>query len=425
MNILTTIVTFIIVFGVLVLVHEFGHYYFAKRAGILVREFAIGMGPKIFSKQKNGTAYTIRWLPLGGYVRMAGWGEDENTLEPGTPVGLVLNDKNEVLTINLSSKIQLENALPMEVTHSDLEDKLIITGYIYGQGEDVKTYTITHDAMIIEEDGTKIRIAPLDVQMQHASILQRMMVNFAGPLNNFILSLFLFISIVFMQGGVAITNSNKIGEVMPQSAAQQAGLKKGDAIVTIDKKNIQTWEDMTTAVLSSPEKPLHLRILRNGKEKQLTLIPKKETIDGKTIGKMGVAAPIASSFGAKIKGGVQLFFDNSLAIFKALGSLMTNFSLNKLGGPVMMFKYSSQAAQSGIKTVFALMAILSVNLGIMNLLPIPALDGGKIVLNMIEGVRGKPLSPEKEGILTMIGFIFMFGLMILVTWNDISRFFLK
>lgn len=425
MNTATTILTFIIVFGLLVLVHEFGHYYFAKKAGILVREFSIGMGPKIFSRQKNGTAYTIRWLPLGGYVRMAGWGEDDNEIQPGTPVGLVLNEKQEVTKINLSSKIQFQNALPMEVTYADLEKQLHITGYVYGNGDNVTTYPITHDASIIEEDGTEIRIAPLDVQMQSAKIWQRILVNFAGPLNNFILSLVLFILLVFMQGGVFVTNTNALGEVLPNSAAEKAGLKEGDNILTINGQKIQSWEEMTPIVASSPDKPLEVTYSRQGKEEKTILTPLKEGSGKDTVGKMGVYAPFQTSIFAKLKGGFSLFKENSLAIFKGIGSLIARPNLDKLGGPVMMFKYSSEAAKSGIKTVIGFMAMLSVNLGLMNLLPIPALDGGKIVLNVIEALRGKPLSQEKEGILTLVGFVFLFGLMILVTWNDISRYFLR
>ncbi len=117
-----TIITFIIVFGILVLVHEFGHFYFAKRAGILVREFAIGMGPKIFAHRgKDGTTYTIRLLPIGGYVRMAGMGEDMTEITPGMPLSVELNAVGNVVKINTSKKVQLPHSIPMEVVDFDLE----------------------------------------------------------------------------------------------------------------------------------------------------------------------------------------------------------------------------------------------------------------------------------------------------------------
>ena len=146
-------IAFIVIFGVIVLVHEFGHFYFAKKSGILVREFSIGMGPKIFAHiGKDGTAYTIRILPLGGYVRMAGWGEDTTEIKTGTPVSLTLNEAGKVVRINLSGKNLDQTALPMNVTQFDFEDKLEITGLVL---DETKTYSVDHDATIVEEDGTE------------------------------------------------------------------------------------------------------------------------------------------------------------------------------------------------------------------------------------------------------------------------------
>ena len=199
---ITTIITFIIVFSILVVVHEFGHYYFAKKSGILVREFAIGFGPKIFSYRKNGTTYTLRILPIGGYVRMAGFGEEETEIKPGMPVGLVINSDNLVTTINTSKKTQLLNAVPMEVVALDLEKELFIEGYLAGNEDELIRYSVLREATVIEEDGTEVQIAPIDVQFQSASLQKRMMTNFAGPMNNFILAIIAFTIMAFMQGGV-------------------------------------------------------------------------------------------------------------------------------------------------------------------------------------------------------------------------------
>ena len=151
----------------------------------MVREFAIGMGPKIFSHiGKDGTTYTIRILPLGGYVRMAGWGEDSTDIKVGTPASLTLDAEGKVVRINLSGKKVDQTALPMNVTGFDFEEKLEITGLVL---DELKTYAVDHDATIVEEDGTEVRIAPLDVQYQNASIWGRLITNFAGPMNNFCL----------------------------------------------------------------------------------------------------------------------------------------------------------------------------------------------------------------------------------------------
>lgn len=419
-----TIITFIIVFGILVIVHEFGHFFFAKRSGILVREFAIGMGPKIYGHQaKDGTTYTLRLLPIGGYVRMAGNGDDETEMAPGMPLSLLMDSDHVVKKINLSKKIQLTNAIPMELIRYDLDEALTITGYVNGDETQEVTYAVDHDASIIEADGIELRIAPRDVQFQSAKLWQRMLTNFAGPMNNFILAILLFIVLAFMQGGVTVTNTNQIGVVTPDGAAAAAGLKENDEILSVEGKSIQTWNDLTAIITENPDKPLDFEVERNGQVSSVEVTPKAIESNGEKIGQLGIQAPMKTGFFDKITGGTQRAFSSSLEIFKALGSLFTGFSLDKLGGPVMMFQLSSEAANQGIMTVIGLMAILSMNLGIVNLLPIPALDGGKLVLNIFEGVRGKPLSQEKEGVLTLVGFGFLMLLMVLVTWNDIQRFF--
>lgn len=250
-----TIITFIIVFGILVIVHEFGHFFFAKRSGILVREFAIGMGPKIYGHQaKDGTTYTLRLLPIGGYVRMAGNGDDETEMAPGMPLSLLLNSDGIVEKINLSKKVQLTNSIPMELIRYDLEEELTITGYVNGEEEQEVTYSVAHDASIIEADGTELRIAPKDVQFQSAKLWQRMLTNFAGPMNNFLLAILLFILLAFMHGGVQVTNTNQIGEVLPNGAAQTAGLKENDKILEINGNAIHSWGDLTATITENPGK---------------------------------------------------------------------------------------------------------------------------------------------------------------------------
>ncbi|WP_303753439.1 RIP metalloprotease RseP [Enterococcus sp. S86.2] len=419
-----TLITFIIVFSVIVIIHEFGHYFFAKRAGILVREFAIGMGPKIWGHQgKDGTTFTLRALPIGGYVRMAGNGEDEVELTPGMPIGLVLDEKGKVTQINTSSKVQLVNAFPFELAEFDLEDKLFVSGYQNGDESQLVTYDVLHDATIIESDGVEVRIAPRDVQFQSAKLWQRMLTNFAGPMNNFLLAIVLFIVITFIQGGVAITNTNKIGAISENSPAQTAKLKEGDAIQSIDGQKISSWDDLTAAITGSKKSVLNFTVKRENETFTTQVKPEKEEVDGQKVVRIGVQVPMDTSFLGKFTGGIKQAANSSVQLLRALGNLIAKPDINKLGGPVAMFQMSSEAAKQGPLTVMVLMAVISMNLGVMNLLPIPALDGGKIVLNVIEGLRGKPLSQEKEGILTLIGFGFLLLLMVLVTWNDIQRWF--
>ncbi|AQP53216.1 RIP metalloprotease RseP [Vagococcus penaei] len=422
-----TFITFIFVFGLIVLVHEFGHFIFAKRGGILVREFSIGMGPKLFSHRVNGTAYTIRLLPVGGYVRMAGAGDEDVELAPGMPVSLVLNEHNEVVRINLSKKIQLENSIPVEILETDLEDKLFIRAYENGNEMQEKIFAVNHDATIIEEDGVEIQIAPKDVQFQSASLGRRLMTNFAGPLNNFILAVVLFIIVAFMRGGT-YAPSTVIGGVIQDSPAAVANIKPGDKVTSINGEKVSNYNEMTKIISNNVDKKVAMTLeTEKGKDKDVTITPMKSETDDKK-GVIGVNMSnelVPLSFFGKIKEGFMQTAANSLLIFKALGDLITGFSLNKLGGPVMIFKISESVSQSGLIAVLSFTAMLSVNLGIMNLVPLPGLDGGKIILNLLEGIRGKPLSQEKEMMITMVGVVVLVVLMVAVTWNDIQRFFIR
>lgn len=415
------ILTFIIIFGVIVVVHEFGHFYFAKKSGILVREFAIGMGPKIFSHiDKEGTTYTIRILPLGGYVRMAGWGDDKTEIKTGTPANLTLNKEGIVTRINLSGK-QLDNtSLPINVTAYDLEDKLTITGLVLSE---TKTYSVDHDATIIEEDGTEVRIAPLDVQYQNASVWGRLITNFAGPMNNFILGLVVFIALAFIQGGVQDLSTNQV-RVSENGPVASAGLKNNDRILQIGSHKVSNWEQLTAAVEKSTsrlEKNQKLALKIKSKEVVKTINVKPQKVDKSYI--IGIMPALKTSFKDKLLGGFKLAWESFFRILNELKKLIAHFSINKLGGPVALYQASSQAAKNGFVTVLNLMGLISINLGIMNLIPIPALDGGKIVMNILEAIRRKPLKQETETYIMLAGVAVMLVLMIAVTWNDIMRAF--
>ena len=416
------ILTFILVFGIIVVVHEFGHFYFAKKSGILVREFAIGMGPKIFAHiGKDGTAYTIRILPLGGYVRMAGWGDDTTEIKTGTPVSLTLTDDGKVKRINLSGKKLDQTALPMQVTQFDFEDKLFIKGLVL---EEEKTFAVDHDATVVEADGTEVRIAPLDVQYQNATIWGKLITNFAGPMNNFILGVVVFWILIFMQGGVRDVDTNQF-HVMPQGALAKVGVPETAQITKIGSHEVSNWEILIQAVESETKDKtaptLDVTISENGSDKQVTVTP--EESQGRYL--LGVQPGIKSDFVSMFVGGFTTAADSALRILSALKNLIFQPDLNKLGGPVAIFKASSDAAKNGIENVLYFLAMISINIGIFNLIPIPALDGGKIVLNILEAIRRKPLKQEIETYVTLVGVVIMVVLMIAVTWNDIMRLFFR
>lgn len=416
------ILTFILVFGIIVVVHEFGHFYFAKKSGILVREFAIGMGPKIFAHiGKDGTAYTIRILPLGGYVRMAGWGDDTTEIKTGTPVSLTLTDDGKVKRINLSGKKLDQTALPMQVTQFDFEDKLFIKGLVL---EEEKTFAVDHDATVVEADGTEVRIAPLDVQYQNATIWGKLITNFAGPMNNFILGVVVFWILIFMQGGVRDVDTNQF-HIMPQGALAKVGVPETAQITKIGSHEISNWESLIQAVEAETKDKtaptLDVTISENGSDKQVTVTPEEN--QGRYL--LGVQPGIKSDFLSMFVGGFTTAADSALRILSALKNLIFQPDLNKLGGPVAIFKASSDAAKNGIENVLYFLAMISIDIGIFNLIPIPVLDGGKIVLNILEAIRRKPLKQEIETYVTLAGVVIMVVLMIAVTWNDIMRLFFR
>ena len=417
------IIAFLFVFSVIVIIHEFGHYYFAKKAGILVREFAIGMGPKIFQVRKGETVYTLRLLPIGGYVRMAGHDEDEQEIKPGMMITIELDKENIVQKLNFDEHLIIENSVPFQIEEADLHRSMTLSGYFVNSEEKVNL-TVSKQAPIIESDGTEVVVATIERQFNSASLWNRIKTNAAGPMNNFILSIIIFIIVGFMQGGVP-SNDPVIGQVSDQSAAHEAGLQTSDKIISIDGVDIHSWDEMTSIVRSSADKTLSMTIQRNGDTKNVSITPKSvEGQNGSKIGQLGVTRTLDNSILSILGYGFTQTISVIVLVLSALGSIFTKgFNLNQLGGPVAIYSLTSQVAKNGLIDLLSFMGMISANLGVMNLLPIPALDGGKLVLNFIEGIRKKPLDPEKEGYLTIAGAIFLFALMLLVTWNDIMKLF--
>lgn len=417
------IIAFLFVFSVIVIIHEFGHYYFAKRAGILVREFAIGMGPKVFQVRKGETVYTLRLLPIGGYVRMAGHDEDEQEIKPGMMVTILLGEDDIVQKINFDDQTVVENSIPFQIEEADLHKAMELSGY-YINSEEKVTLSVSKKATIVESDGTEVVVAPVERQFNSATLWNRIKTNAAGPMNNFILSIFVFILVGFMQGGVP-SSKPIIGEVASESAAQVAGLKDGDKVLSIDGTSVHTWDDMTAIIRKKADQPVAMIVQRDNKEVSVTITPKSvEAQDGSKIGQIGVLRVLNSDILSIISYGFTQTVTVIVMVLSALGGLFTKgFNLNQLGGPVAIYSMTSQVAKNGLIDLLAFMGMISANLGVMNLLPIPALDGGKLVINIIEGIRKKPLDPEKEGYLTIAGAIFLFALMLLVTWNDIMKLF--
>ncbi|PAQ15915.1 RIP metalloprotease RseP [Bacillaceae bacterium SAOS 7] len=419
---MNTVIAFIVIFGALVFFHELGHFIFAKRAGILCREFAIGFGPKVFAHKKGETIYTLRLLPLGGYVRMAGEDPEMVDLKAGHRIGIVCNEQEEIVKIIVNGKDRYPRARVIEVEQADLEHQLLIRGYEDGE-EELKSFSIHREAVIVE-DGIETQISPWDRQFASKTLGQRAMAIFAGPLFNFILAFFVFVIIAWIQG--IPTNEAKLGELTADGAAQEAGLAEGDQIISINGEGVSSWEEIVALIQKNPQSELDFTVERDGNTLQIPVTPDVREIEGKEMGVIGVYSPVEKDFFGSIVYGAKETYLWTIKIFQMVGQLVTGqFSIDKLSGPVGIYVSTETVAQSGIMNLMRWAGVLSINLGIMNLLPLPALDGGRLLFFLVEAVRGKPIDRHKEGMVHFVGFALLMLLMIVVTWNDIQRFFLQ
>lgn len=408
-------------FGLLVSVHEWGHLIFAKRAGMLAREFAIGFGPKIFSFTRNETLYTIRLLPIGGYVRVAGDDPEIIELKPGHHIGLEFNEAGKVDKIIVNNKDKHPNAQLVEVSAVDLDHKLEIEGYNIGE-DNIEVFSVDPKAFFIMDE-TETQIAPFDRQFASKTVGQRAMQLFAGPMMNFILAIILFVIIGLIQG--VPSEKALIGEVQPDSPAEEAGLEAGDEVIEIDGMPVSTWLDFTEVIQEKPNETLDIVVQRGDYTESLTVTPKEVDREGVKVGQAGVLLAFEKSFVKTFTYGFTQTYETTKLIIVNLFMLFTGqISIEMLSGPVGIYDVTDQVVQTGFMNYLMWTAMLSINLGIINLVPLPALDGGRLLFVGIEGIRGKPIDPQKEGLVHVVGFALLMLLMIVVTWNDIQRLFL-
>ena len=415
------ILIFLVVFGILVFVHEFGHFIVAKKCGILVREFSIGMGPKLFQKMRAKTTYTIRWLPLGGYVRLAG-PDDAAKIDPGTTVVLQLDKHNKVKRIDASGSQMPIEGVPVQVNSADLVDDLVIQGYENGDEDQLKMYHVDHDATIIEQNGTELLIAPRNTQFQEASVGKKLATNFAGPFMNIVLGFVVFIIWSLVVPGAPTTT---VGSTIANQPAQVAGIKANDQIIAINNKKINNFNQIAVELAKSNGKKVEVIVKRNNKTKDFSVKPKAKKIDGQKIYQLGFYGKPDNSLGAKLQRGWTTSVNTTALIFNAVGNLFKHFSLNKLSGPVGIYSQTVQVSNMGFTYLLAFLAMIPINLGIVNLIPIPGLDGGKLLLNLVQLIIGRPIPEDKEAIVDVIGVVILLALIIAVTGNDIYRYFIK
>lgn len=427
---MTGILAFIVVFGLLVTVHEFGHMFFAKRAGIMCPEFAIGMGPKIFSYKYNDTQYTVRLLPIGGYVRMASKDMEVNPLNAGMRINIKLNQNDEITHILLDDKHNFQHVEEIEVVESDISEQMYVKGLKLNDNSEV-TYYFSDECYFVENSELE-RIAPLSGRFETKSVWQRFLTLFAGPLFNFLLAFVLFTILFYIQGKPM--DEPIVGTVVEDTPAADINLEEGDRIQSIDGTSVDSWAHMTQLIQEGEGNPQELVIDSGGDTRTETFAPAVETTelpDGTKQQRLiiGVGRAFEDGIIAPIWWGVEETVSSMSLIFELvvnmIGTIFAGtFSFDMLNGPVGIYKVTESVASQGILVLMNFTALLSVNLGIMNLLPIPALDGGRILFVLYEGIFRRPLNRKVELNIQLIGVLFVLVIMVLVTWNDIKTFFL-
>lgn len=338
---MTTAVAAIVIFGLLIFIHELGHFLVAKRAGVLVYEFALGFGPKLFGIKRGDTVYTLRAVPLGGYVRMAGMDPTEEEVE----------------------------------RHQSFKYKPLRT---------------------------------------------RMAVIFAGPFMNFVLAAVLFAAIFLIQGYPVA--STTVHEVMPGHPAETAGIEAGDRIVAIQGREIENWDELAHTIETSPGVPLTLTVERDGSRQEITVTP-RQVDDRVLIGIVPQAVFERAGLFRAVTGGVEYTAQLTAMIITFLGQMIVNQAPLDVGGPVRIVSEIGVAAEQGMVMLLNMAAFLSVNLGLFNLFPIPALDGSRLMFLGWEGITRRPINPEKEGTFHLVGFALLLMLIVVITYNDIRQLF--
>lgn len=342
---LISTVSIVFVFGLLVLVHEFGHFISAKKTGMRVDEFAIGFGPKIWSMQKGETLYSIRAIPLGGFNRIAG-------MEKGMD----------------------------------------------------------------EDAGQRAYWA--------RPVWARMIVILAGSVMNFILPFLIFAGVFFFSGIQTPSNEPVIGQVVSGEAASQAGLKTGDKILKVNGEEVTSWTNFVQKVQNADGKILKVKFIRDNEPMATSVVPKYDEQAKRAL--IGVTAPMNVKKVSFIDS-ITLAFTTVISIvyqmYSGLIGMITGTVSAELSGPVGVAQMTSQAAHLGLVPLLQFAALLSLNLGIINLLPIPALDGGHFVVLLVEAIRGKAIEAKYVRVVQMAGIILLLSLMFFATAQDVSRLF--
>ena len=434
-----------VLLGVLIFVHELGHFLLAKMTGVKVLKFSLGFGPKIVGKKFGETEYLLSAVPLGGYVKMLGEEPGEELAEEeksraynyqsvgkrfsivfsgplfnllfasfifvlifltGVPVPLP-----DIGNVKENSPAAAAGLLPgdkvRQISGRSVESWEDISMALNDNPGKTLLFTVSRDDRVIE------------IPVQPEKKIDK---NIFGEDKE------------VWYVGIEPLLFPVVGEVMKGSRADKAGLLKDDRIIAVDGTNLKTWQDMTALIHASPEQPLLFSIQRGGRIIEMTITPKKETYktpegDEKPIGLIGIK-PAGNDFikkyglGEAVYHGLKRTWDiSALTVISMVKLIQRVIPSTTIGGPIMIFQLAGEQASQGALSFFTFMAVISINLGVLNLLPIPILDGGHILFLGIEAVRRKPLSENVIMMAQKVGLVLLLTLMAFAFYNDIVRLF--
>lgn len=423
-----TLLYFLIVIGVLVFVHELGHFIMAKRAGVRVEKFSLGMGPKVFGFKKGDTEYILSALPLGGYVKMAGENPDE---EPtGAP------DEFQSKTVWQRTKIAATGPLT-NILLSFLIMPLVFMVGTYSEGPAKVGYVENNSPAahagfmagdVIEEiNGRSISdwTKALTLIAVNPDTEVKVTVDRSGDKKALLLRPETATELKIGMSGLVLDMPAEIGKLKKGFPAEKSGIIVGDKIIAVDGKIIYHWNQFSSLVKESKGARLMITIERDGKRIEQAITPIEDS-GRHVIGVEPVMRLVFKKHGflESLSLGFDKTIDSIDLTFITLKKLLTlNLSIKTLGGPVMIAQMSGQAAAAGLSAFLSLLAMISISLGILNLLPIPVLDGGLILFLLIEAVRKKPLSRKVMEVSQSIGAAVLISLIVVVSYNDIMRMF--
>ncbi len=423
-----TLVYFLIVIGILVFVHEFGHFIMAKRAGVRVEKFSLGMGPKIWGFKKGDTEYIISALPLGGYVKMAGENPDE---EPtGDPAEF--QSKTVWQRIKIAATGPLTNIvlafliMPLVFMVGTYAEGPAKVGYVE-KGSPAERAGFLAGDVVEKINGRSISdwTKALSLIAVNPDTDVTVLVDRQGEKKTFTLRPAAATEFKIGTSGLVPDMPAEIGKLRPGLPAEKAGILVNDKILAVDGKTVYHWNQFSSLIRESAGKKLTLLIERGGKRMKEPVTPVMD--NGRyVIGVEPVLRLVFKKYG--FFESLRLGFDKTiefidLTVITLKKLLAFNLSIKTLGGPVMIAHMSGQAAAAGLSSFLSLLAMVSISLGILNLLPIPVLDGGLILFLAIEAVRKKPLSRRTMEIAQSIGGAVLITLIAVVSYNDVMRMF--